>query len=338
MVLTTRSLLNDVPSQPRQESSLMTKCRMCRVPCCRLKPETNLAMMMCLVFYLYICLGGALFLLLEGQNTLLEDQQRKFDKAKPNVSGYVRRELLRQCKMLNYRGKVKSNDNLWNFLEATDFAYQIVTGQGTGQTTRTLVTKGSKVAYIFFMLFGVPLSLLTFRATGQRLNILVYSTIRFINVKLFCRQLTPNVHFKALVFNFSLFVTILLAGTGIYVFTQQGWTILDSFFFTINIVFTVGNSDNRIINDHLTINSERDKLMRVIFNLYSFVALTVLSSLVWSVHHFTRHMRFQAQNKHLARNGDTLGRCPWVEVTRSQAASPSNKSTRERETDRESVC
>ena len=48
--------------------NMSAKCRsFCRISCCRLKPETNLALMLCLVFYLYICLGGALFLLLEGQ-------------------------------------------------------------------------------------------------------------------------------------------------------------------------------------------------------------------------------------------------------------------------------
>ena len=30
------------------------------------------------------------------------------------------------------RRKVPQNENLWNFLEATDFAYQLITGQGTG--------------------------------------------------------------------------------------------------------------------------------------------------------------------------------------------------------------
>ena len=59
------NLLRDATEKRR---SISVKCRaLCRISCCRLKPETNLALMLCLVFYLYICLGGALFLLLEGQ-------------------------------------------------------------------------------------------------------------------------------------------------------------------------------------------------------------------------------------------------------------------------------
>jgi len=55
-------------TEKRTIGKMSLKCRaICRVSCCRLKPETNLALMLCLVFYLYICLGGALFLLLEGQ-------------------------------------------------------------------------------------------------------------------------------------------------------------------------------------------------------------------------------------------------------------------------------
>ena len=54
-------------------------CGMCNMNWIRLKPETNLALMMCLVFYLYICLGGALFLLLEGQSES-KVTQTAFDK------------------------------------------------------------------------------------------------------------------------------------------------------------------------------------------------------------------------------------------------------------------
>ena len=47
---------------------------------CSLKPETNLALMLCLVFYLYICLGGALFLLLEGQGDTTNKLKKEIRK------------------------------------------------------------------------------------------------------------------------------------------------------------------------------------------------------------------------------------------------------------------
>jgi len=198
-----------------------------------------------------------------------------------------------------------------------------------------LFTKGGKISYIVFLLLGIPLTILTLRATGQRLNILVYATIRFINVKLFSRQLTPNIHIKALIFNIFLFLIILLVGTAMYCVTQE-WNFLDSLFYTISAAFTVSNSQENVVNKNITLNSNHDKIYRIMFNFYTFVTYTVLASLTWSAHHFTRHMRFKAQNREL-KNGELRSTCPWVEVKRSETASPS-KSTRERETDRESVC
>lgn len=202
-----------------------------------------------------------------------------------------------------------------------------------GQTTRILRTSGGKIAYIIFIFLGIPLTVLTLRATGQRLNILVYTTITFINAKVFKRQLTPNIHIKALIFNVVLFLIHVLLGTVIFLVTQE-WSVVDSVIYTLNSVFTVSNSQEKLVNSKIEMNSEKDKLYRILFNLYTFMAYSILSSLTWSAHHFTRHMRFKAQNQQLAKNGT---QCPWVEVTRSHTASPS-KSTRERETDRESVC
>lgn len=104
----------------------------------------------------------------------------------------------------------------------------------------------------------------------------------------------------------------------------------------ISVVFTVSNSEEKIVNKDLPMNSLKDKMYRIVFNLYSFLIYTMLSSVTWSAHHFTRHMRFKAQNRQ-TKNGDVHSTCPWVEVTRGKSTSPS-KSTRERETDRESVC
>lgn len=203
------------------------------------------------------------------------------------------------------------------------------------QSTRTIFTTGGKIAYVAFLFLGIPLTVLTLRATGQRLNIMVYALIRLINVKVFSRQLTANIHIKALILNILLFVMTLMGGTAIY-YATQGWSFLDSLFYAISVSFTVSNSQESVINRHVALNSSRDKMFRILFNFYTFVAYTVLASLTWSAHHFTRHMRFKAQNRQL-KNGDVHSTCPWVEVTRSKPASPS-KSTRERETDRESVC
>ena len=127
-------------------------------------------------------------------------------------------------------------------------------------------------------------------------------------------------------------------GTAMYAATQN-WTLIDSWYYTVSIVFTISNSHERIINNNMKINSNKDKLFRAIYNTYSFLAFTVVSSLAWSAHLFTRHMRFKAQNQSLAKNGDTRVHCPWVEVTHGQPLSPSKSNRdRERDTDRESVC
>ena len=43
--------------------------------------------------------------------------------------------ITKYCDSVNRieRRKIPEHENLWNFLEATDFAYQIITGQGTGE-------------------------------------------------------------------------------------------------------------------------------------------------------------------------------------------------------------
>lgn len=47
---------------------------------CSLNPEANLALMLCLVFYLYVCLGGAVFLLLEGQGDTTDKPKEEMRK------------------------------------------------------------------------------------------------------------------------------------------------------------------------------------------------------------------------------------------------------------------
>ncbi|XP_066935191.1 potassium channel subfamily K member 15-like [Clytia hemisphaerica] len=336
------NLLREATEKRRNMS---VKCRsFCRTSCCRLKPETNLALMLCLVFYLYICLGGALFLLLEGQaetpdgtNIHKDRMQGLMDNLKIVLDRDNTKQITHYCEQSTgfQMRKKPAHENLWSFLESTDFAYQVVTGQGTIQSTRTIFTTGGKISYIIFLFLGIPLTVLTFRATGQRLNIMVYAFIRFINVKVFSRQLTANVHIKALILNIFIFIITILIGASMYCVTQ-GWSYLDSLFYTMSVSFTVSNSQENIVNQNIAMNSNKDKAYRILFNFYTFVAYTVLASLTWSAHHFTRHMRFKAQNRQL-KNGDVHSTCPWVEVTRSKTASPS-KSTRERETDRESVC
>ena len=208
----------------------------------------------------------------------------------------------------------------------------------TGQTTRILLSNNSKIAYIFFITLGIPITILTFRATGKRINIIVYSLIRFIDVTLFKRQLTSHVHIKAMIVNFSTFICIYNVGVVMYMATQS-WSYLEAAYYTINSLLTVGNFD-LFINEGIKTNTDKDKAYRALFNFYSFVAFTIISSFAWSAHLFTRHMRFKAQNNQSARtNGDAGGRrCPWVEVTRSRNSSPTKSICRERDTDRESVC
>eukprot|EP00794_Sanderia_malayensis_P004670 gene4670-5279_t len=313
-----------------------------------LKPETNLALILCLVFYLYICLGGALFLLLEGQTEGTE-HKTAFDNTTLQLLRQLKNHLNKKNLHLRRQQPILT-DNIWNFIEATDFAFNILTGQGTGQTTRVLSNDNSKIAYIFFIAFGLPITILTFRATGKRLNLLVYAIIRFINVRVFKRQLTSHIHVKAIVINFIFFMATLQNAILVFMATQK-WSYLEAAYYTVNLFFSVGNND-MYLNKGITPNSQKDKAYRVLFNLVTFIAFTVLGSLIWSAHLFTRHMRFKAQNNQLARtngnaaapgtlttHGKTAKRnCPWSEVTRSRGSSPTKSLCKERETDRESVC
>ena len=74
----TTTLLKEVTQAPAKMSRKC--CTSWRSVRCSLKPETNLALMLCLVFYLYICLGGALFLLLEGQGDTTNKLKKEIRK------------------------------------------------------------------------------------------------------------------------------------------------------------------------------------------------------------------------------------------------------------------
>ena len=87
-------------AEKRTVSKMSVKCRaICRISCCRLKPETNLALMLCLVFYLYICLGGALFLLLEGQAEAPTNPDVPRDRLKKLMVKQIHKtfNLIREC-------------------------------------------------------------------------------------------------------------------------------------------------------------------------------------------------------------------------------------------------
>ena len=74
----TTTLLKEVTQAPAKMSRKF--CTSWKSVSCSLKPETNLALMLCLVFYLYICLGGALFLLLEGQGDTTDKPKEEMRK------------------------------------------------------------------------------------------------------------------------------------------------------------------------------------------------------------------------------------------------------------------
>lgn len=127
----------------------------------------------------------------------------------------------------------------WKFYDSFYFSTVVLALIGYGH--RTLITLRAKIFCILYAMLGIPMWLITFQSTGERLNsILSYILARFkhwLN-----RKQTKITDGELLVTESLLSMVILLIGACVFS-KYEKWSFFDAFYYGFITLTTIGFGD-----------------------------------------------------------------------------------------------
>lgn len=141
----------------------------------------------------------------------------------------------------------------WKFYDSFYFSTVVLALIGYGH--RTLITLRAKIFCILYAMLGIPMWLITFQSTGERLNsILTYVLARvkhWLNMKQ--TKITDG---ELLVTESLLSIVILLIGACVFS-KYEKWSFFDSFYYGFITLTTIGFGDYVVL---VSINSDDDMI------------------------------------------------------------------------------
>lgn len=130
------------------------------------------------------------------------------------------------------RHKLKFYDNLY-------FSTVVLALIGYGH--RALLTFRAKIFCIFYAILGIPMWLITFQSTGERLNSLLSYLLTRLKHSLHMRQ-TKITDGELLITETLLSIVILLIGACVFS-RYEKWSFFDSFYYGFITLTTIGFGD-----------------------------------------------------------------------------------------------
>ncbi len=127
----------------------------------------------------------------------------------------------------------------WKFYDNFYFATVVLALIGYGH--RTLITLRAKIFCIFYAMLGIPMWLITFQSTGERLNSLLSYFLTRLKHSLHMKQ-TKITDGELLITETLLSVVILLVGACVFSKYEE-WSFFDSFYYGFITLTTIGFGD-----------------------------------------------------------------------------------------------
>jgi hypothetical protein len=127
----------------------------------------------------------------------------------------------------------------WKFYDNFYFSTVVLALIGYGH--RALITSRAKIFCIFYAMLGIPMWLITFQSTGERLNSLLTYILSRLKQALHMKQ-TRITDGELLVTESLLSIVILIIGACVFS-KYEKWTFFESFYYGFITLTTIGFGD-----------------------------------------------------------------------------------------------
>ena len=149
----------------------------------------------------------------------------------------------------------------WKFYDSFYFSTVVLALIGYGH--RTLITSRAKIFCIFYAMLGIPMWLITFQSTGERLNSLLTYILARLKHSLHMRQ-TKITDGELLVTESLLSILILIVGACVFS-KYEKWSFFDSFYYGFITLTTIGFGDYVVLVRHFV------SIIRALYFISSFI-------------------------------------------------------------------
>ncbi|CAF0853676.1 unnamed protein product [Adineta ricciae] len=163
----------------------------------------------------------------------------------------------------------------WKFYDSFYFSTVVLALIGYGH--RTLITSRAKIFCIFYAMLGIPMWLITFQSTGERINSLLSYLLARLKRLLHMKQ-TRITDGELLVMEFLLSIVILVVGACVFS-KYEKWSFFDSFYYGFITLTTIGFGDFVVLQgNHRNKNFVYNAEYFFFCMAFIFLGLTILAS------------------------------------------------------------
>ncbi|CAF0752217.1 unnamed protein product [Adineta steineri] len=223
--------------------------------------------------FTYLIIGACVFDALEDAS--FTDRKYRFERkfAQFKLDHNMTNETFRQLSDLIVNKTIVRHK--WKFYDSFYFSTVVLALIGYGH--RTLLTSRAKIFCILYAMLGIPMWLITFQSTGERLNSLLSYMLARLKHTLHMKQ-TKITDGELLIAESLLSIVILLIGACVFSKYEQ-WSFFDSFYYGFITLTTIGFGDFVVLQ-----KNHRDKQFVYHAEYYFFcmafifLGLTVLAS------------------------------------------------------------
>ncbi|CAF3017810.1 unnamed protein product [Rotaria sp. Silwood2] len=198
--------------------------------------------------FTYLIIGACVFDALE--DAPFTDRKNRFERrfAQFKLDHNMTNETFRQLSDLIMNKTIVRHK--WKFYDSFYFSTVVLALIGYGH--RQLITSRGKIFCIFYAMLGIPMWLITFQSTGERLNSLLSYVLARLKHSLNMRQ-TKITDGELLITESLLSIVILVIGAFVFSKYEQ-WSFFDSFYYGFITLTTIGFGDYVVLQ-----NNHRDK-------------------------------------------------------------------------------